>query len=182
MRDTLVSSFSYRAITCAVMRMTFAYARAYACRVVSYARVCTCSNYAIPASYARHATDSNPVYCSPFAVAFPTYFNFLTFPTTLRTGRERERRDDTRQKTAKSKSVREDETRARRDHEKSRNIVTPFISSRQSGRGVESSVSRKCPATILTVSVHKNARMACSRNDDVSNFALYILTDVTLLS
>lgn len=37
-------------------------------------------NYVIPARYARHATDSNPVKRSPLALAFLTYFRYLTFP------------------------------------------------------------------------------------------------------
>lgn len=129
--------------------------------------------------------DSNPVYCSPFAVAFPTYFHFLTFPTTPRTGRDgtgrgRERRDDTRQKTAKSKSGRE-ARRELRDHEKSRNIATPFISSQESGKRRIFGFSKMFHHNSHCFR-HKNARTACSPNDDVSNFALYILTDVTLPS
>lgn len=52
-----------------------------ACRVASNARLhaCHAAITQMPASYARHATDSNPVYCSPFAVTFLACFHFLTF-------------------------------------------------------------------------------------------------------
>lgn len=121
-------------LTCAIMQRTYL-------RVPrDFVRTRVRCNYAIPASYAWRAADSNPVYRSPFAVAFPTYFHFLTFPTGRRDAKHGEATPA--RKRQNRKAPREDETRELRDHEKSRNIATPFITG-PGKRGRESSVSRK---------------------------------------
>lgn len=174
MTDTLVSSFS--SATCVVMQKMFSYARAYACHVVLYARVHTAITQ-IPVSYARHATDSNSVYCSPFAVTFLTYFHFLTFPNDTPNG--------TRARTERRHPPENIEKRTRRRDESWEIRKSLAISrrrlSRESGRSRIFGFSKMFHHNSHCFR-HKNVKMAFSRNDDVSNFALYILTDVTLLS
>lgn len=160
MRDTLVFSFS----SCSHVHSHAKDVYVRTCVHVprGFVRTCTYCNYAIPASYVRRATDSNSVYCSPFAVTFLTYFHF--------------RRDDT---VRKHRKACEKTRRELRDQE------SLAISRRRLSQESRRSRIFGFSKTLYHNSHcfrHKNVKMACSRNDDVSNFALYILTDVTLLS
>lgn len=184
-KDTLVPSF----LSCSHVRSHVRshaggrFARAYACRAVSRAR----AHVAITRMYQRVMLDARPILIPLIALLLPSHSPRISIFSLFRRGAPARAREATPAESNERdrKAPREDETREPWEITKSLAISRrPFISSRarESGREVESSVSRKMYRRNSRCLRHKNARTAYPRNDDVSNSTLYILTDVTLLS
>lgn len=158
------------------------YARAYACRVVSYARV-----RAAITQYRQVMRGARPILIPFIALLLPSHSPRISIfsPSRRHSGRDASAPyGETTPPAARKRQNRKAHEKTRRelrDHEKSRNIATSFISSRESGKRRIFGFSKMFHHNFHCFR-HKNARVACSRNDDVSNFALYIPTDVTLLS
>lgn len=146
-------------------------------------------NYAMRGSYARRATDSNPVYCVPLASSFhirrvlSIFLHASADASTSAVGRHASR-DGKIEERAKTRPRAERSRGLARQNDSRRRLSRNWKSGKRKGpsvplRGGYFLLRR---ARFSRVSPRENATVTCFRNDDVSNSALYIPTDVTLLT